>query len=196
MSTNESARAAGVKESILRSLRRITRAIDLHSRHLAHTFGLTGPQLVCLRTVGARGKMTPSELAKEVSLSQATITGIIDRLAARQLVARERSTNDRRLVSVVISAAGRALIDQAPSPLQERFAARLSELSMAEQENIQDTLARIVRMMDGEEIMAAPVLSTSPIALSPEEATTPAPPPVRHDELVDEAHQPVPRAKP
>ena len=83
--SNEPTRASEVKEDILRSLRRITRAIDLHSRHLAHTFGLTGPQLVCLRTVGARGKMTPSELAKQVSLSQATITGIIDRLAARQL---------------------------------------------------------------------------------------------------------------
>src|SRR5512140_3522668 len=120
MASNEINPAGEVKEAILRSLRRITRAIDLHSRHLAHTFGLTGPQLVCLRAVGARGKMTPSELAKEVSLSQATITGIIDRLAARQLVARERSNYDRRLVTVVITTAGRALIDQAPSPLQER----------------------------------------------------------------------------
>ena len=196
MSTNEPARAAEMKEGILRSLRRITRAIDLHSRHLAHTFGLTGPQLVCLRSVGARGKMTPSELAKEVSLSQATITGIIDRLAARQLVARERSTNDRRLVSVVISAAGRALIDQAPSPLQERFAGRLSELSMAEQENIKDTLARIVRMMDGEDISAAPVLSTSSVALSAEEASSPGT--LHHEETpqVDEAHPPVPPTKP
>ncbi len=169
MSTTATSTAPEVKEDILRSLRRITRAIDLHSRHLAHTFGLTGPQLVCLRTVGVRGKMTPSELAKEVALSQATITGIIDRLAARQLVARERSTNDRRLVTVVITSAGRALIDQAPSPLQERFAERLSVLSPAEQENIRDTLWRIVRMMDGEEIMAAPVLSTSSVALAAEE---------------------------
>jgi len=193
----EPTRAAELKESILRSLRRITRAIDLHSRHLAHTFGLTGPQLVCLRTVGARGKMTPSELAKEVSLSQATITGIIDRLAARQLVARERSTNDRRLVTVVISQAGRALIDQAPSPLQERFAERLSALSLTEQENIKDTLAQIVRMMDGEDIMAAPVLSTSPVALTAEEAGPPGAV-VNHEEtlLVDEAHSPLARAKP
>ena len=149
-----------LEEDILRSLRRITRAIDLHSRKLVNTYGLTGPQLVCLRTVGKEGSITPSKLAKEVALSQPTVTGIIDRLAARQLVARERSSADRRVVTVSITEAGRALIASAPSPLQERFAQRLGALSAGEQNDIKDTLARIVRMMDGEDIDADPVLTS------------------------------------
>ena len=72
--------------------------------------------------------MTPGTLAKQVSLSQATVTGIIDRLAARQLVDRERSTEDRRQVAVRVTSAGQALIATAPSPLQEEFARRLGEL--------------------------------------------------------------------
>ena len=71
----------------------------------------------------------------------------------------------------------------------------LGELQTAqaalEQQNIKDTLARIVRMMDGEDIMAAPVLSTSPVALTAEEA---GPGGVIHPEdtpLVDEGHAPV-----
>jgi len=158
-----------IRDSILKSLRRITRSIDLHSRELASTFGLTGPQLVCLRVIGQHKSLTPSKLAQEVSLSQATITGIIDRLAARQLVTRDRSATDRRLVSVEITAAGRDLIRAAPYPLQESFLKRLQAESRAEQENMQRTLEKIVRMMDGEKLSAAPVLSSSAAALTPDE---------------------------
>ncbi len=154
------------EENILRALRRISRAIDLHSRHLASTFGLTGPQLVCLRALGQREHATPSELAKEVSLSQATVTGIVDRLVARQLVTRERKHKDRRLVTVTITKAGRDLIEQAPSPLQESFLERLRALPDEEQDRLSSTLSTIVSMMGGDDIHAAAVLSTSPAPLN------------------------------
>lgn len=153
-----------LEEDILVSLRRITRAIDLHSRFLANTFGLTGPQLVCLRVVGRQASLTPSEIARQVALSQATVTGIVDRLATRQLLTRERSSTDRRHVSVAITDAGSALLADAPSALQEKFAQRLTKLSSEEREIIRLTLNKIVWMMDGEDIDAAPVLSTDPNA--------------------------------
>jgi DNA-binding MarR family transcriptional regulator len=159
-----------VEDDILRALRRISRAVDLHSRFLVSTFGLTGPQLVCLRALGQRGLATPSELAKEISLSQATITGIIDRLASRQLVTRERTSRDRRLVTVRLTDAGKALIDQAPSPLQESFLEKLQALSEAEQRNIRESLERIVQMMGSEELEAAPALARPEnVDLLPEE---------------------------
>lgn len=149
-----------LEEDILIALRRITRAIDIHSRYLASTFGLTGPQLVCLGALGRLGTTTPSELAKQVALSQATVTGIVDRLGRRQLLTRRRSKSDRRLVEVSITEAGRALLEQAPSALQETFAQALGELSVEEQENIRRTLNAIVTMMGVEDLDAAPVLST------------------------------------
>ena len=163
--------ANDLEEDILTSLRRITRAIDIHSRYLANTFGLTGPQLVCLRVLGRLGQTTPSELARHVALSQATVTGIVDRLARRQLVTRARSEADRRLVEVAITEAGTALVAQAPSALQEKFAQRLRNLSKEEQEIIRITLQKIVQMMDGEELDAAPVLSTD--MSSPSEVAEP-----------------------
>lgn len=159
-----------LEEDILRSLRRITRSIDLHSRKLANTFGLTGPQLVCLRALREVESATAKGIADEMSLSQATVTGIIDRLVSRQLVERKRNPTDRRQVTLTITDAGRAMIEQAPSPLQETFVSRLSKVSETHQENIRATLEEIVRMMDGEDLEAAPVLSTSSTAQSPEEA--------------------------
>lgn len=161
-----------LEDDVLRALRRIMRAIDLHSRQLATAYGLTGPQLVSLRTIAEQGPISPSRLAREVSLSQGTITGIVDRLAARQLVTRERTSQDRRVVTVTVTDAGRALIEAAPSPLQERFVERLNALSEEEQAIIRLTLAKIVRMMDGEGIDAAPVLAAEEQIQAPQQVPT------------------------
>lgn len=148
-------------DGILRALRRITRSIDLHSRDLVSRFGLTGPQLVCLRYIDQLGQVTPGAVAREVSLSQATVTGIIDRLVARGWVSRIRGDQDRRQVSLSITDEGRMLVARAPYPLQESFLERLAEESVATQRNILATLEQVVRMMDGEGIDAAPMLSTT-----------------------------------
>jgi DNA-binding MarR family transcriptional regulator len=158
--------AAPLEEDILRALRRITRGIDLHSRRLRNTYGLTAPQLVCLRAIRDAGEVGPTVLARKISLSQATVTGIIDRLLHRQLVTRERKAKDRRLVTVALTEAGRSLVEQAPSPLQETFLQELSDLSVPEREGIRDTLNRIVSMMGGDDLEAAAVLSSSPAAQS------------------------------
>ena len=151
------------EEDILRSLRRITRAIDLHSRHLAASFGLTGPQLVCLRTLGHADEITPSGLAKEVELSQATITGIVDRLEAQKLVSRFRDDKDRRRVFLRLTETGRRLLERAPSPLQVQFVHRLGKLPENEQRGIEATLRKVVDMMGADSLEAAPLLATGPV---------------------------------
>ena len=145
-------------DSILRSLRRIMRAVDLHSRQLARQHNLTGPQLVCLRRLSSADGLTHGELAEAVSLSQATVTGIVDRLEAQALVRRERSTSDRRAVRILLTEAGRKLAATAPSGLQERFATRLRALPGAEQAAIDAALRQIVAMMEAEGLDAAPIL--------------------------------------
>jgi DNA-binding MarR family transcriptional regulator len=156
-----------IEESILRSLRRITRAIDLYSRQLAKQFKLTGPQLVCLRHIRRVGPLMPSELAKAVALSQATITGILDRLFAQGLVSRERSDEDRRRVIVALTSRGIELVESLPSPLQERFANRLAALPEGNQQVIDTILKQIVTMMEADDLEAAPVLQAGSIIDGP-----------------------------
>jgi DNA-binding MarR family transcriptional regulator len=148
-------------ESVLRSLRRISRAIDLYSRHLAKHYRLTGPQLVCLRAISA-GPLCASDLAREVSLSKATVTGILDRLEGRDLVRRTRSTDDRRRVLLVLTPAGCELLKRVPTPLQQRFAAHLSALPGDDQAVMDEVLKRIVAMMEAEDLDVAPLLAAGP----------------------------------
>jgi DNA-binding MarR family transcriptional regulator len=147
-------------DDILIALRRIIRAIDLYSRRLAQRHGLTVPQLVVLQELRRRGEMPGSELARAVSLSQATVTGILSRLAARGLVVRRRSVSDRRRLPVRLTEAGAALVAAAPPLLQESFCAELGKLAEWEQTQILSNLQRLVAMMEAEDVAASPLLTT------------------------------------
>jgi DNA-binding MarR family transcriptional regulator len=135
-------------ERILLSLRRICRALDIHSRELVRDHQLTGPQVVCLREIARSSPIMPSELARRVSLSQATVTGILDRLAERRLITRRRNPQDKRRVMVRLTDAGRLVTERVPSPLQDRFRSRLSSLPVDAQDRIDAVLADIVEMME------------------------------------------------
>lgn len=83
-------------ESMLTAIRRVIRAVDLHSRHLAQSHELTGPQALLLRELAVAGEFAPSDLARRISLSQATITDIVKRLERRKLLSKLQNQNDRR----------------------------------------------------------------------------------------------------
>ena len=100
---------------MLAALRRITRAIDLHSRGLLQQVGLTAPQLAALQAVERLQPITAGALAKSVHLSPAIVTGILTRLESRGLVSRLRSENDRRTVVVEWTEQGQEILESAPS---------------------------------------------------------------------------------
>lgn len=148
---------ATTDDVILRALRRIIRAVDVYSRRLAHRHTLTGPQLVCLRRLYKDGPLTPGALAREVSLSPATVTGICDRLEARGLLTRTRRSEDKRQVSVALTDVGMTLAATLPSPLHEQLLKRLAQLPVAEQMQIADGLQRVAHMMEADDTDNAPL---------------------------------------
>jgi DNA-binding MarR family transcriptional regulator len=145
---------------ILQSLRKIIRAVDIHSRKLADGHEITAPQLVCLLAVVEQETSATKELAQRVHLSPSTVVGILDRLEKKGLVKRLRDTVDRRVVNVMATAKGRVLAENAPSPLQDGLADALKRLSEMEQATIALSLERIVDLMEAREIDAAPILET------------------------------------
>ena len=146
------------EEQVLISLRQIIRATDIFSRQLSKKVGLTAPQLLILQAIQAVGAVSISTLAKEVSLSQATVTTIIDRLESRGLVARHRSSQDKRIVHATLTPEGVAMVEQAPRPLQDVFSKRFDGLADWEKSMIVAALQRVASMMNAEDIDASPVL--------------------------------------
>ncbi|MFH1982409.1 MAG: MarR family transcriptional regulator [Pseudomonadota bacterium] len=152
-----------LSDAVLINLRRIIQSIDLHSRDLMKRFGLTIPQLMILNEIERAHDISASDLARAVSLSQATVTGILERLENRGLITRKRSESDRRRIHVRATDPGRALLDAAPPLMQESFTHQFSMLASWEQHMILAAVERIAVMMNARRIDAAPVLATGPI---------------------------------
>ena len=152
-----------VCDEVLIAIRRIIQSIELHSRALVRQFGLTGPQLVILQELSRLGEISVGDLSKAVSLSQATVTGILERLAKRGLITRRRSQSDRRRVLVHATPQGKEILEQAPPLMQESFIRQFSNLRDWEQMMILSSLQRLVNMMDAKNFRAYPFLTTDPI---------------------------------
>lgn len=160
---------APLPEQMLIALRRVMRAVDLHSRKLMQSHGLTGPQALVLQEV-VRGKsLNAGELASRVSLSQATVTDIVTRLEQRGLLLRERSDEDRRRVLVRPTTLGEETIATAPPLLQETFVHRFAELKGWEQLLLLSSLQRIAELMDAQQLDAAPLLSSASVVTESEQ---------------------------
>jgi len=150
---------------ILRALRRITRSVALHSRQLAACSNITAPQLVCLGAVIDHGPLTATAISREIHVSASTVVGILDRLEDKGLVRRERGREDRRIVFVSATDAGRKLAADTPSPLQKKLSEAFKALPELEQATITMSLERIVDLMESDGVVPAeaPGEQASPI---------------------------------
>jgi len=158
------------------ALRKIIQAIDMNSKKLVKRVGLTGPQLVILQEISNLGEVTAGEIAKAVSLSQATVTGILERMEKRGLLARQRSESDKRRIMVRITEAGEQILQEAPPIMQEAFIERFASLPDWEQTMILSSLQRLVSIMDARAIQAGPFLETNPLDSPVAGASEAAPP--------------------
>jgi len=67
---------------------------------------LTRAQMATLTQIGRRNESTMGLLADELGIAPGSLTGVVDRLIEKDLVQRERSSQDRRKVVVRLSRNG------------------------------------------------------------------------------------------
>ena len=77
----------------------------------------------------ADGPIPMRGLAESLDVSQASATGIVDRMEQRGLLERQRDAEDRRVVKVAISDEGRRLIAGMAAERREHLAQVLDELT-------------------------------------------------------------------
>ncbi|MEM6912978.1 MAG: MarR family transcriptional regulator [Pseudomonadota bacterium] len=154
-------------DDALVALRQILRATEISARSLAKASGLSPSQHIVLQLLSKKGCLTPGTIAKEMSLSQATVTSLIDKLEAKSLLRRTKDDKDRRRSLVALTSDGEALLDRSPAILQERFETRFRKLEEWEKSFIVAALERVASILDAEDIDAAPVLDVGPLGETP-----------------------------
>ena len=105
--------------------------------------GLSHTGFALLVTIWVGGPQEVRGLARKHRLSKPSITSAIGTLERMGLVARERSTEDRRLVSVALTAQGRRLVRRAQAALHRCERALTAGLTKAERRQIAAWLRRV-----------------------------------------------------
>lgn len=152
----ESIDMSGLEEEILTSIRRIVRAIELYSHSLVSQVGLTSPQLSVLKSVARLSPATPTAIARQLSLSQPTVSGILERLQSKNLVQRVVTNGDKRMHSYALTDQAREQMASSPPLLQESFLHRLGQLQDWERSMLLSALQRVANLMDVETLESQP----------------------------------------
>jgi DNA-binding MarR family transcriptional regulator len=84
-------------------------ALDVRSKRMAKTLGVTGPQRLVIRIVGQRPGQTASEISEMLGKHPSTMTGVLARLEARGLLLREVDAEDRRRARFTLTTGGKKI---------------------------------------------------------------------------------------
>jgi DNA-binding MarR family transcriptional regulator len=137
--------------AVLSRVSRLARHLDLARRGAFAHHGLETWEfdvLSALRRAGAPYRMSPGALLTQTLVTSGTMTNRIDRLAARALVERLPSPDDRRGVLVSLTDEGLHRVDAAMSSLLEVERRLLADLDEAERARLADLLRVVVLPFD------------------------------------------------
>ncbi len=104
----------------------------LRGRDTQHPGEIAHAQYALLFELAQRGEMPAGELAAAADLTPATVSGMLDHLAAAGLVARARSERDRRIVVCRLTPAGVERVAARHARLTPLWNAALAEFDVAE----------------------------------------------------------------
>lgn len=100
----------------LRLFRILIRSAQRHSAWVERQCGVTGAQLWIIQELSESPGMRVGEIAERLAIHQTTASNLLDSLVKKGLAEKVRDDADQRVVKVVLSKQGRALVRRAPKP--------------------------------------------------------------------------------
>lgn len=137
----------------LDTYRQLTRAVETLGgqlqRHLA-SLELTPPQLAVLEALLHHGPLSQGELGRRLLRGNPSVTALVDTLERRGWAQRERGTEDRRVVTVSLTAPGRRVVEKAFPAHAAHLTALLGVLGAEEQETLGALCEKLGRALAGD----------------------------------------------
>lgn len=104
--------------------------------HRCHTRSISMTHLLLMTLLDKHGPVPMSRVAELLGCGLPAATGIVSRMEERGLVERQHDSEDRRVVTLRLSAEGATEINQLQLSRRERMASALSHLSDPEREQL------------------------------------------------------------
>jgi DNA-binding MarR family transcriptional regulator len=146
---------------ILIKIRKIVRSINLESKKIQKEYGVSIPQVLCLNFLyrSTNYQSTQGKIRQFLNLNSSTISGIINRLEKKGLLAKLPKQGDKRVVNIVLTSAGAKLLQKIPELLHEQLSQKLETLSQPQFYEIERGLDALVILLDLQEVDASPLLT-------------------------------------
>ncbi len=132
------------QDSLPMMLYRVLGELLPHFRVIFSEFGLTEQQWRVLRVLWQRDARPLLALSEDTLIPGPSLVGVVDRLQRAELVRRQRSSDDRRLVRIVLTPKGRGLEEQVTPRVDAVYLALEELLSTREWGLLRDYLGKII----------------------------------------------------
>jgi len=135
---------------ILIKIRKIVRSLNIESKKIQKEYGVSIPQALCLNLLHSSKnyQATQTEIRKFLNLNPSTISGIINRLENKGLVARLPRSGDKRKVTIAITSKGDGLIKRIPSLLHDRLSDKLVKFDDKTLQQLFESLELLVNILE------------------------------------------------
>jgi DNA-binding MarR family transcriptional regulator len=107
-------------------------------------FGITGMQFAILKNVAEEAAGTAADLCRLLHYDTGSMTRLVDRLEEKGLMRRERSKDDRRVVSLRITGPGRTVLPRLRDSTARVIQHMLAGFSAAEVNDLRGLLGRMI----------------------------------------------------
>jgi DNA-binding MarR family transcriptional regulator len=121
----------------------VAHGLNRTSKRMNALFGVTGPQRLVLRVVGLFPGLSARELAATLHVHPSTLTGVLQRLVAHELLLRVGDPHDRRRAILRLTARGRRVNNRRHDTVEAAIAAALVRVTDADQRATQRVLAHL-----------------------------------------------------
>lgn len=129
---------------------RMQRAMHRRVQDAVQNFHMTASQIFILRYLDKQGRTKASDIAKFAGLSPGAVTQVCDELVKATLVERTRSDDDRRVVYIEATSAGKERLEQIRQFHLANSENVLSRLGANDSEEFLRLLGRVVELVEAE----------------------------------------------
>jgi MarR family transcriptional regulator, organic hydroperoxide resistance regulator len=134
----------------MRLLWRIEHGLQRKSKQMEATLGVTGPQRLVLRIVNQFPGLSAGELARVIRLHPSTVTGVVQRLVDKGLLAREGDRADRRRVQLRVRPDAKRFVRRSPASIESAVARVLARVPAAHVTHARSVLTAIACALEGD----------------------------------------------
>jgi DNA-binding MarR family transcriptional regulator len=134
----------------MRLLWAIEHRLQSASKRMEASLGITGPQRLVLRVVSRFPGLSAGELARIVRLHPSTVSGILQRLVRKGLLARDTDPGDGRRVCLHVRPAARAFTRRSRGTVEAAIAGVLAGVPAQQVRHARRVLTAVAAALEGD----------------------------------------------